>query len=54
MSEFHATLYGDDADRAREMKERLNEELPGSVSSNAETVRTLRDLAEDARPQQRH
>lgn len=53
MTEFHATLYGDDAQRAEEMKERLNEELPGSVSSNAETVRTLLDLAEDRLTQQR-
>ncbi|WP_459194709.1 hypothetical protein [Halosimplex sp. J119] len=48
MSEWHTTLYGDDAQRAEQMKERLNEQLPGSVSSNAETVRTLLDLAEDS------
>jgi len=48
MSEWHATLYGEDAERADELKERLNDELPGSVSSNAETVRTLCDLAEDS------
>jgi len=48
MSEWHTTLYGDDAERAEEMKERLNSQLPGSVSSNAETVRTLLDLAENS------
>jgi hypothetical protein len=53
MSEWHVTLYGEDAERARELRERLNEELPGSISSNAELVRTCFDLAEDARPKQR-
>lgn len=48
MTEWHTTLYGDDAQRAEEMKERLDRDLPGSVDSNAETVRTLLDLAEDA------
>ncbi len=47
MSEWHATLYGEDARRADELKERLDDELPGTVGSNAETVRTLLDLAED-------
>ncbi|WP_436929068.1 hypothetical protein [Halosimplex halobium] len=48
MSEFHATLYGDDAERATQMKDRLDQELPGSVASNAEMVRTLLDLAEES------
>jgi len=44
--EFHATLYGDDAEKADELKERLDRELPGSVGSNAEALRTMMDLAE--------
>lgn len=46
MSEFHVTLYGDDAERARELKERLNEALPGSTASNSEAMRKAVDLAE--------
>lgn len=46
MVEFHVTLYGDDAERAEQLKERLDEELPGSVGSNAEALRTMLDLAE--------
>ena len=47
MAEFHVTLYGDDAARAEDLKERMDRELPGSTSSNAEAVRTLLDLAEE-------
>lgn len=53
MTEFHATLYGEDAEQAEEMKERLDEEFPGSVSSNAEMVRMVLDMAEDSLSQQR-
>lgn len=48
MTEWHATLYGEDAERADELEDRLDSELVGSVDGHAELVRTCMDLAEQA------
>jgi len=48
MSEVYVSLYGDDADRFEELRDRLDEELPGGVKSGADVVRAALDYTEDA------
>jgi hypothetical protein len=48
MSEVYVSLYGDDADRFEEFRDRLDDELPGGVNSGADVVRAALDLADDA------
>lgn len=48
MSAVYISLYGDDDDDFRELRERLDDELPGGVDSNADVVRVAMDYAEDA------
>jgi hypothetical protein len=48
MSEVYLSLYGDDAEQLRELRDRLDDELPGGVKSNADVVRAALDYAEEA------
>jgi len=48
MSEVYVSLYGDDADQFRALRERLDDEIPGGIDSNAAATRAALDLAEEA------
>lgn len=48
MSERYISLYNEDAEQLEELRERLDEELPGGVDSYTGTVRAALDLAEEA------
>lgn len=48
MSEVYVSLYGEDAERFRALRERFDDEIPGGIDSNAAATRAALDLAEDA------
>jgi len=48
MTEAYISLRGDDAERFEEFRDRLDEELPGGIDSNRQTVIAALDLADDA------
>jgi hypothetical protein len=48
MSDVYISLYGDDGDDFLELREQLDDALPGGVESNADVVRAAMDYAEDA------
>lgn len=48
MSEVYVSLYGDDAERFRDLRERMDDEIPGGIDSNAGVVRAALDFADEA------
>jgi len=48
MPEAYISLRGGDAERFEAFRDRLDDELPGGVDSNRQTVVAALDLADDA------
>lgn len=46
--EFHATLYGDDAEAMDDLKDDLDDHVIGGVDNNADMLRAMQEITRDA------